>query len=193
MKIISKNWRVRLTCLAGIGLLLVVVYLIVIEAYNCSILSTFFIRCSEQTPPGSSPAQIQSPLLTDTSRDIDQLLRQSEEDRARPYKKMPAQDIYLLSKHDYDNFMLGLSFMFLEAFGEYPSSETKPTIAIDFLRAESTLDYDLPQELAQERFEIRQIYRNLQREKKLIPNPRGSIITPFRCTRKICMNRHTRL
>jgi hypothetical protein len=71
------------------GLLLGIVYWIVIEVRSCSILSVFFINCSEQTPPlGSSPANTVPPLLADTSPDIKQLLPQSDEDRIHTYKNI---------------------------------------------------------------------------------------------------------
>jgi len=164
----SKKKRVRLTCIAGVGLLLGVGYWIAVEVGSCSILSAFFISCPEQTPaPGSSPSHDLPPFLADTSRDIEQLLLRSQKDMAQTYKKMPEQDIYLLSKQDYNNFMLGLSFLFFQAFQEFPSSEAKPYDIIDFLNNESMFDYALPEELSEERFEIGLIYRKLQREKKL--------------------------
>jgi hypothetical protein len=147
----SKKMRVRLTCIVGMGLLLGIVYWIAIEVRSCSILSVFFISCSEQTPPpGSSLPNTVPPLLADTSREIKQLLPQSDEDRAHSYKNIPEQDIYFLSKQDYDNFMLGLFFLFFQSLRELPSSEAKPYDAIEFLRNESMFDNDLPEELTED-------------------------------------------
>jgi hypothetical protein len=63
--------------------------------------------------------------------------------------------------------MLGLSFLFFQAFREFPSSEAKPYDTIDFLLNESMFDNVLPEQLTEERIELRLIYFKLRREKKL--------------------------
>ena len=63
--------------------------------------------------------------------------------------------------------MLGLSFLFYRAYRDKPPSESRPYDMVDLLRDESLLDYTLPDNLIEERFEIRHLYRKLQREKSL--------------------------
>jgi hypothetical protein len=168
MKAIYKKLRVRLTWMAAIGLLSGVVCWIVIESRNCSSLSALILGCPGQTQTFKISAPHNHPApFGDTSLDTQQPLSAGTKDRNQNYKKMQQQDIYFLSKQDYDNFMLGLSFLFYRAYRENPSSETKPYEIIDLLRDECLLDYTLPEDLIEERFEIRHMYRKLQRQKKL--------------------------